>query len=126
MNSIRMTMLAGLLILTLGGGCSPSARPSDPEEGRKALQTMLNAWKSGAKPEAFAIENPAIHVSDGDWRSGLVLRNYRAEPEGKLIGSDLNYAVELELKNARGRISKKLATYAVTTHPMLLVLRTDE
>jgi hypothetical protein len=125
---IKATTLAALLSLTLelGGGCSPSARPSDPEEGRKALQAMLDAWRGGAKPDAFALQNPSIHASDGDWRSGLVLRNYRAEAEGKLVGSDLNYAVELELKNAKGRVTKKNAVYAVTTHPQLLVLRTDE
>jgi hypothetical protein len=130
MNSTRIKAitLAAMLSLTLelGGGCSPSARPSDPEEGRKALQAMLEAWKGGAKPDAFALQNPSIHASDGDWRSGLVLQSYRADVEGKLVGSDLNYAVELELKNTNGRVTRKNAVYAVTTHPMLLVLRTDE
>ena len=32
----------------------------------------------------------------------------------------------LELKNARGKVVKKQATYAVTTHPQLLVLRQDD
>jgi len=87
---------------------------------------MLDAWKGGAKPDSFASQNPSIHASDGDWRSGLVLQNYRAVGEGMLVGSDLNYPVELELKNTRGQVTKKNAVYAVTTHPLLLVLRTDE
>jgi hypothetical protein len=126
MESAPILFLILALALVLGGGCSPSARPSDPNEGRKALQTMLDAWKGGAKPESFASQNPSIHASDGDWRSGLVLQSYRAVGEGMLVGSDLNYAVELQLKNNRGRVTKKSAVYAVTTHPMLLVLRTDE
>jgi hypothetical protein len=125
LESIPVLALILVLALVLGG-CSPSARPSDPDEGRKVLQSMLDAWKGGAKPDSFASQNPSIHASDGDWRSGLVLQNYRTDGEGRLIGSDLNYAVELELKNAKGRVTKKNAVYAVTTHPQLLVLRTNE
>ncbi len=81
MNSLRIvttprqdSWLAGIpvlilvltLILFLGGGCGQSARLSDPDEGRKALQTVLEAWKSGAKPDAFAEQAPTIHASDGD------------------------------------------------------------
>jgi hypothetical protein len=126
LESIPILALILVLALVLGSGCSPSARPSDPSEGRKALQAMLDAWKSGAKPESFASQNPSIHASDGDWRSGLVLQNYGAVGEGMLVGSDLNYPVELVLKNIRGQVTKKNAVYAVTTHPQLLVLRTDE
>jgi hypothetical protein len=118
-----------LLISTLivgSGGCNPTARPSDPGEGRKALQATLEAWKGGEKPEALAIRAPSIHVSDGDWKSGLLLKSYRAEDEGRLVGSDLSYSVALELKNPRGKVVKKNATYAITTHPQLLVLRQDE
>jgi hypothetical protein len=125
LESIPILALILVLALVLAG-CSPSARPSDPDEGRKALQSMLDAWKGGAKLDSFASQNPSIHASDGDWRSGLVLQNYRADGEGKLMGSDLNYAVELELKNTKGRVTKKNAVYAVTTHPVLLVLRTNE
>jgi hypothetical protein len=113
------------LVLVLGGGCGQSARPSDQGEGRKALQTMLDAWKGGAKPDALAQQSPSIHASDGDWKSGLVLQNYQAEDEGRLVGSDLNYSVVLELKNLKGKVTKKTAVYAVTTHPQLLVLRQD-
>jgi hypothetical protein len=118
-----------LLVSTLflgSGGCNPTARPSDPGEGLKALQATLEAWKGGEKPEALASRSPKIHVSDGDWTSGLLLKSYRAEDEGRLVGSDLSYSVALELKNSRGKVVKKNATYAVTTHPQLLVLRQDD
>jgi hypothetical protein len=118
--------LAGVLILVLGcGGCGPSASPSDPAEGRKALQTVLDAWKGGEKPDALAQRTPPIHVTDGDWMSGLRLQSYKADDDGKLVGSDVNYNVVLELKTAKGKVVKKNAVYAVTTHPQLLVLRQD-
>ena len=120
-------MLTTILMSILGsGGCNPTARPSDPGEGRKALQATLEAWKGGEKPEALAGRSPSIHVSDGDWKSGLLLKSYRADDEGRLIGSDLSYSVALELKNSRGKLVKKNAVYAVTTHPQLLVFRQDD
>jgi hypothetical protein len=115
-----------LMLALVLSGCGQSARTSDPDEGRKALQTVLEAWKNGEKPEAFAQQSPSIHASDGDWKSGLALQGYHARDEARLVGTDLNYAVDLELKTPRGQLVKKTATYAVTTHPQVLVLRMDE
>jgi len=127
-SPLRPWRLAAVLILALGtAGCGgPAATPADPADGRKALQAALDAWKGGEKPDALAQRTPSIHVSDGDWKSGLLLESYKADDEGKLIGSDLNYTVVLELKNAKGKASKKTAVYAVSTHPQLLVLRQDD
>jgi hypothetical protein len=122
---IPVLILFMVLALVLSG-CGQSARTSDQDEGLKALQTVLEAWKSGAKPDAFAQQTPLIHASDGDWKSGLTLQGYRAGEAARLVGTDLNYAVDLELKTPRGQIVKKTAVYAVTTHPQLLVLRMDE
>ena len=121
-------LLAGALIWILGlNGCGgPSAVPADHTDGRKALVTALDTWKSGEKPAALAQKTPSIHVADGDWNSGLQLVDYQADDEGKHFGSDLNYKVVLELKNTKGKVSKKNATYAVSTHPVLMVLRQDD
>jgi hypothetical protein len=124
LECLPVLILIVVLALVLGGGCAPSARPSDPAEGRKALQATLDAWKGGGKPDALAQQSPSIHASDGDWKSGLVLQSYQAD-EGQLVGSDLNYSVVLELKNSRGKVARKTAVYTVTTHPQLLVLRQD-
>lgn len=113
-------------MLTLAcAGCGASAPPSDPAEGRKTLQTVLDAWKGGEKPDALAQRTPPIHVTDGDWMSGLRLQSYEANDEGKLVGTDVNYNVVLELKTAKGKTVKRNAVYAVTTRPQLLVQRQD-
>lgn len=123
----RFLGLAGALILAIGSvGCEQSATPSDHNEGRKALQVALDAWKGGEKPDGLAQRSPSIHVSDVDWKSGLLLQSYQADDQGKLVGADLNYSVVLELKNAKGKVTKKQAVYAVATHPQLLVLRQDD
>jgi hypothetical protein len=125
LEGLPALILVFVLAMVLGTGCGQSARTSDPDEGRKALQTVLEAWKNGERPDTFAQQSPTIHASDGDWKSGLALQQYRAD-EASLVGTDLNYAVDLELKTPRGQIVKKTAVYAVTTHPQLLVLRMDE
>ena len=115
------------LILAMGAaGCGPAATPADPDDGRKALVAALDAWKGGEKPADLAARSPAIHVADGDWESGFQLQGYTPEGEGKLIGSDLNYTVALELKNPRGKVATRKAVYAVSTHPQILVLRQDD
>jgi hypothetical protein len=117
---------AGVLMLMLAcGGCGPTARPSDQGEGRKALQAALDAWKGGEKPDTLTQRSPSIHFSDGDWMSGLLLKSYKADDEGKLVGTDLSYSVVLELKTPKGKVTKKTAVYSVTTHPLILVLRQD-
>jgi hypothetical protein len=124
--SRRPGRLPSVLILVLAfGGCGPSATPSDPTEGRKALQIVLDAWKGGEKPAALAQQTPSIHVTDGDWMSGLCLQSYNAEGDGKLVGTDVNYNVVLVLKTAKGKVVTRNAVYAVTTHPQLMVLRQD-
>jgi hypothetical protein len=57
--------------------------------------------------------------------SGIRLQRYVADDGGKLVGSDVNFNVLLVLKTAKGKVVKKAAVYAVTTHPQLLVLRQD-
>lgn len=124
--SRRPWRLAGVVMLTLSCcGCGgQSATPSDAAEGLKTLQTVLDAWKGGEEPASLAQRTPPIHVTDGDWMSGLRLEKYQAD-DGKLVGSDVNYNVALELKTAKGKVVKRNAVYAVTTHPQLLVLRQD-
>jgi len=122
----RPWWLAGALVLALAcDGCGPSAPASDPAEGRKTLQAVLDAWKGGEKPDALAQRTPPIHVTDGDWMSGLRLQSYQADDEGKLVGTDVNYNVVLELKTAKGKTVKRNAVYAVTTRPQVLVQRQD-
>jgi hypothetical protein len=77
------------------------------------------------RPDTLPQRTPPIYVTDGDWMSGLRLLSYKVEDNGKLVGSDVNFSVALELKDAKGKILKREAVFAVTTAPKLLVVRQD-
>jgi hypothetical protein len=114
-------------VIAASSGCGAGGTPhtADPDLAHEALRTALDAWKSGEKPADLGKRTPPIQVLDLDWQGGLALVGYMAEPEGKLVGHDLNYPVVLELKNSKGRTIKKTAVYTVTTRPEILVLRQE-
>jgi hypothetical protein len=115
-----------MLILVMGcGGCGQQRSPADESDGRQALLIALDAWKAGDEPDNLAQRTPPIHVKDGDWKSGLRLKDYKADDAGKLVGSDINFNVALELTTAKGVLVKRDAVYAITTHPQVLVVRQD-
>jgi hypothetical protein len=129
MNSPLRVMGAGLLLgaiaVSSGCGAGQTPRAADPDQAHQALRTVLDAWKSGEMPADLGKRTPPIRVLDLDWQAGHALLGYQAGAEGKRVGHDMNYPVQLELRNSRGRTIKKTAVYTVTTHPEVLVLRQE-
>lgn len=108
-----------------GCGAGGNAQPADPAQAQETLRTVLDAWKAGEKPADLGRRSPPIQVQDQDWQAGYTLVGYKAATEGKLVGFDMNYPVDLELKNTKGNSVKKTAVYSVTTQPELLVMRQE-
>ncbi|MFO0890058.1 MAG: hypothetical protein U0790_13075 [Isosphaeraceae bacterium] len=113
------------VVLLSGCGMGQTPHPADPEQARTTLNTVLDAWKSGATPESLEAQSPPIRVLDLDWKDGHTLVSYRPGGEARLVGFDLNYPVVLELKRRKGGTVKKTAVYTITTHPEILVLRQE-
>jgi len=72
--------------LLLGaGGCDRSPLPLTlpPYQGPSRRSRSLKfATKAGVPQQRV----PPIHVTDGDWLSGLRLQSYKADGLGKLVG----------------------------------------
>jgi hypothetical protein len=117
--------LAGSLIVLSGCGSGGSAHQADPTQAQDTLHAVLDAWKSGGKPEELEKRTPPIRVKDLDWVGGFKLVGYQAGAEGKLVGYDMNYSVVLQLESPNGKSVKKNAVYTVTTQPGLLVSRQE-
>ncbi|QEH36894.1 hypothetical protein OJF2_54790 [Aquisphaera giovannonii] len=112
-------------ILLISPGCGASASPADPARAQETLRIALDAWKAGSKPGDLSGHATPIRVSDQEWAGGWTLLDYRVDDDGKLVGFDMNYPVELNLKRPGGGTVKKKAVYTVTTHPESLVLRQE-
>jgi hypothetical protein len=81
--------------------------------------------EAGETPEHLATLTPPIHIKDGDWGGGFRLVAFNADANGRLVGYDMNYSVDLELKSPKGTTVKKQAVYTVTTHPELFISRQE-
>jgi hypothetical protein len=124
-RALRPWWLAGSLIILSGCGASGSAEQADPAKAQEALHAVLDAWKSGGKPEELEKRTPPIRVKDLDWVGGFRLVGYKADAPGKPAGYDMTYPVVLELESPKGKSVKKNAVYTVTTRPELLVSRQE-
>jgi hypothetical protein len=116
---------SALLCFLAGCGLGPSPHPSDPDQAKTTLHTVLESWKAGATPESLASQSPPIRVHDLDWNEGHALVSYQTTSEPRLVGYDVNYPVILELKKRKGGTVKKTAVYTITTHPEILVMRNE-
>jgi hypothetical protein len=125
LSMMGLALLVAAIVASSGCGAGSTPKPADPDLAHEALRTVLDAWKSGETPADLGKRTPPIQVLDLDWQARLALVSYMAEPEGKLVGHDLNYPVVLELKNSKGRTIKKTAVNTVTTRPEILVLRQE-
>ncbi len=127
-TTVRVLVASGICFAAcLLAGCGSGDRPqqADPSQAKTTLHAVLEAWKSGAKPESLEAQSPPIRVLDLDWKDGRTLLSYDASAEGKLTGFDLNYPVVLELKKPKGGTIKKTAVYTITTYPEILVMRQE-
>jgi hypothetical protein len=116
-----------LLALAVSSGCGPGERqPADPDAARAALRSALDAWKRGDLPESLGKTEPPVHVSDWRWRSGAKLVRYEIAERGRPIGADLRCPVQLWIDNGRGKATRELAEYNVSTHPALAVARSGD
>jgi hypothetical protein len=117
-----------ILFLSIGGcggkNYSPPA-PTDAAQGREALKTALDAWKSGATPDSLRSASPAMHVADEDWQGGYRLETYQIGERGKATGTSYQCPVTLTLRDPQGGSVTRQATYAVATDPAVSVVRMD-
>ena len=120
---ILPVLLAAILA---SSGCSQPASEAhhDSEEARTALIAALDAWKKG-EAKSLPKRNPPIRFVDDDLLSGLRLSEYEIEQPTLPIKSHRDVSVILELRDARGKTTRRTARYQVGTEPALSVIRSD-
>src|SRR5262245_61284222 len=95
MITTRLRAFAPALLLSLLGlACGGSSFNPRAEAARWALETSLDAWRSGKKPIDLVQARPPIQVADNEWNNGKKLSSFeivREEPST----IDKRFAVKL-------------------------------
>lgn len=115
----------GLLIVTLlFAGCDGNtAYPLRSDVANETLNSTLEAWKSGKKPEDLQQATPPVTVQDMDWTGGAKLLAFDVQPDAKSLDANLIAKVKLSLQSPDGKKESKTVTYMVGTDPALTVFR---
>jgi hypothetical protein len=118
----RFAVLAILSTCLLQGCQRRLDQNADPDEGSKALQTALEAWKSGKSPKELAKIKPSILMNEDDWRLGKRLLDFKVE-ESSLSGRQIRTRVQIKLQDKDGRKLDQRATYIIDTTPRIVIVR---
>ncbi|AMV36274.1 hypothetical protein [Planctomyces sp. SH-PL62] len=116
-------LAAALLVLAAWptAGCGP-AGAEDPADARRLLQSALDAWKAGRTIDQAAAESGVV-LSEPRWESGFRLVGHEIRPDAHAAGFDLACTAELSLEAPKGKRTREVATYTISTHPARTVIR---
>jgi hypothetical protein len=102
-----------------GGGLGPDA---DSVTADKALQTALEAWKSGKSPADLEKGRPSIIMNEDDWRMGKRLLDFKMD-KGSLSGRQVRCRARLKLKDRDDKTIDREAVYIIDTTPRIVIVR---
>jgi hypothetical protein len=109
-----------LAILPFGCGHQEAA---DPDQARKALVSVLDAWHDGRAVDEVSKGSLAMTVADPSWQDGFKLTKYEVAEATKAAGFDRTIGVELWLEDPKGKPVRKKVKYTVSLQPSRTVLR---
>jgi hypothetical protein len=118
----RSALLVALSLCLLQGCRGGLGKDADPDEGGKALQTALQAWKEGKSPADLESMAPSIIMNEDAWRSGKRLLDFKVE-ESAMAGRQVRCRVRIKLADKDGRTVEQKATYIIDTTPRLVIVR---
>jgi hypothetical protein len=95
-------------------GCGNAGRPAPQENldrAQASLQASLDAWKKGAKPNAF--KAPAVELADPDWQAGFRLVDYMIYSTEGRQGEGVRCGVVLSMRDRQGKTLSKDVSYRI-------------
>ena len=87
-----------------------------------ALQTALEAWKSGKSPQDLTNARPSIIMNEDDWRVGKRLLNFDRE-KGSVSGRQVRCRVRIKLQDKNDKAVDRDAVYIIDTVPHIVIVR---
>ena len=118
------TVLAASVLIVLSGCESiPAPPPPNLDAAKQTLERALTSWQKGETIDGMEKASPSIKVSDPKWEIGDKLTKFELKGPGAPKGSQQSFEVMLWLTNAKGKQTKELVEYRVSTNPVETVTR---
>jgi hypothetical protein len=123
-NAARGLWLAGLLA-ALALSCQGGHRFSraDLDRARQALETCLDSWKSGQRPEKLRTLPEPVEFAEEWPQAGLRLLDYEILGTEHTDAEMMRFSVRLTVQDRRGRREERRSTYAVALKSPIAVGR---
>lgn len=96
------------------------------EDVHELLTAALESWQAGQKPEELKTSDPAMHINDEDWAAGKTLKAYTAIIAPVEEGGNWRVSAKLTLAATGKPEVIKQVEYAVTTDPVITIIRMDD
>jgi hypothetical protein len=117
-------LIGVILAPMLLAGCGATVpHAADVDAARQTLEVALSSWQKGETLEALKTATPSVVVSDRKWSRGDKLTKLELNDLGKPAGTGRAFHVTLWVTDAKGKATKEVAEYSVTTDPVRTVLR---
>jgi hypothetical protein len=92
-------------------GCGKPVPQADLDWARERVQTALDAWKKGQRPEALKGLSPPVTFQDEEWKAGSQLLDYKLQDAFAETDRVPRCRVLLTLRDRKGKKVEKEVVY---------------
>ena len=119
--ALAALFVAGICLVA--AGCSDAQSQQELDLVKASVQSALDAWKRGEKPEGLKAGSPPIEFHDDDWQRKALLLSYELEQVYRETDGSPRCAVTLAMKDRSGKEVQRKVTYQVNTKPNIVIGR---
>lgn len=125
-HAVSPQLCVSLLLMIACCGCGDGgAQQKMMDEAQQSVETALETWKRGEKPEVLLAGAPSIEFFDDDWNRSVSLVEYTVQQTYLETDGTPRCAVNLVLKTGDRPPEQVLVTYEMVTKENRLVIARD-
>ncbi|HWG41945.1 MAG TPA: hypothetical protein VN688_04105 [Gemmataceae bacterium] len=121
--SVAATCLV-LALLLLAPGCKRTLSQKELDRGRAILETGLQAWEKGERPDTLQKLDPPVYFRDEDWTKGMRLTAWEiTSTNGSVSDLTPRYEVVLTLADRKGKTIRRQVVYQIERKETIAIVR---